>query len=106
MFSLLLKRKSVTAAQKRNTRRMEMSVSSQAHQKTEQVSEKVHEAIDKTADTINHATEKMHKGAYCAQQKSEEMVHTITEYVHKHPMTALGIAFVAGSILSCMMRRH
>lgn len=82
-----------------------MSLSSQAHEKTDQIGEKVHEAIDKTAAGINQAADKMNKGAHCAHEKSEEMMATVSEYVRHHPMTALGIAFVAGSVFSCLMRR-
>lgn len=86
------------------------------HETVDQVAEKVHKAVDKAAASLAVAEERTRKGAAeavetvregkeYAQTRTEDLLATVTRYVRENPLTALGIAFVAGSIFSSRGRR-
>lgn len=94
-----------------------MAITEQAHDTTDNLAEKMHRAIDKTAENVAHAEEclrkgaahtadKINQGSHCAQVKTEEVISTVTSYVRDNPLLSLGIAFVAGSLISSITRRR
>ena len=87
------------------------------HDTTNQVADKIHDVVDKAAAGIATAEEKVRcqasqaadrvrDGAQYAQDKSADVIHSVASYVRENPLTAIGIAFVAGSIISSLTRRH
>lgn len=94
-----------------------MTITNQVHDVTDQMADKVHSAIDKTAAGLAQteefirkeaaiASEKTHQGIHCAQVKSEDLVRTVSGYVRDNPVMSLGIAFIAGSLISSFIRRR
>lgn len=89
----------------------------QEHEITDQVTGKLHEVVDKAADSLggaeerirreaHEAGEKFREGKQQAQVRVEDVVGTVSTYVRENPLTALGIAFVAGSLISSLTRRR
>ncbi|GAB6058116.1 ElaB/YgaM/YqjD family protein [Desulfonatronum parangueonense] len=72
----------------------------------DQVSEKTHEAVDFAARMAGEAEHRLRDVAEQAQHGSHDLIEAVTEYVKENPLTALGIAFVAGSLLSNFTRRR
>lgn len=81
------------------------------HETVEQVAEKVHEAVDKAAAGLEaveehtrrkaaETVETVREGKEYAQLRTEDLLATVATYVRQNPWTAIGIAFVAGSIFS------
>ncbi len=94
-----------------------MTIKDQAHDTTSHLAEKLHSAIDKTAEGVAHteerirksaaqAAEKMQQGSHCAQKKTQETICAIAGYVRENPLLSLGIAFAAGSLISSLTRRR
>jgi len=89
----------------------------QAHGTVDQVAEKLHAVVDKAADGLGtaeerlrsearSAAEKVREGKELARSQGEELVGKVTDYVRENPLTALGIAFVAGALFSALNRRR
>lgn len=89
----------------------------QAHGTVDQVAGKLHEVVDKAAEGFGTAEERLRaearqaaemvrEGKDLARSQGEELVGKVTDYVRENPLTALGIAFVAGSIFSALSRRR
>jgi len=88
-----------------------------AHGTVDQVADKLHDVVDKAAESLGTAEErlrgeareaagKVREGKEFACTRGEELVGKVTDYVRENPLTALGIAFVAGSIFSALNRRR
>lgn len=87
------------------------------HEITDQVSGKLHDAVDKAAGSLGPAEEKIRREAQAAGERlregreqaharADDMVGTVCTYVRDNPLAALGIAFVAGSLVSSLTRRR
>jgi ElaB/YqjD/DUF883 family membrane-anchored ribosome-binding protein len=87
------------------------------HETVDQVAGKLHEVVDKAAENLGPAEERlrleareaaarMREGKEFARTQGEELVGKVTTYVRDNPLMALGIAFVAGSIFSALSRRR
>jgi len=87
------------------------------HETIEHVAGKLHEVVDKAAEGLGKTedrilkeaadtVEKVREGKEYARSQGEELLGTVTTYVRDNPLTALGIAFVAGSIFSSLNRRR
>lgn len=94
-----------------------MAIKDQLHGATDNVADKVHKSIDATTEALTeaeariraragHANESLHEGARQIHDKSEAAVECVTSYVKSNPILAVGIAFVAGSLLASFIRRH
>lgn len=79
---------------------------STTHQTTDRIAEKAHHAVDAAARTAAQAEEHVRETAEHAGERSQDLLSAVTDYVHKNPMTALGLAFAAGTIFSAMTRRR
>jgi ElaB/YqjD/DUF883 family membrane-anchored ribosome-binding protein len=86
------------------------------HKTTEAIARSAHEAVDRVAETAAQAEERLRKAGMAAQEnlkagserarvKSSELADDMRTYVNDHPLTALGIAFAAGMLLTAMLRR-
>lgn len=83
---------------------------------TERLAGRAHEAIDKAASTASQAEQRVRDTAARAaetarrseqeiEQKMTEGVEQLRSYVERNPMASAGIAFVAGVVLSSLLRR-
>ncbi len=95
---------------------MNKSASSE-HATTDRLSERAHESVDQFAKAAGKGEEQIrHKAADAearvkeagqkAKQRSGEAMHTISTFVQDKPLTSLGIAFAAGSLLSALLGRR
>lgn len=86
------------------------------HATTDRLSERAHESVDRIAETAGRGEEKLRHGAADAEarvrdagqkakDRSDETLQTISGFVRDNPLTSLGIAFAAGSILAALTRR-
>jgi ElaB/YqjD/DUF883 family membrane-anchored ribosome-binding protein len=89
----------------------------QSESTTEHVANKIHQAVDRAASGLSHteeklrheascAAEKVREGAHIAQEKSADILKSVSCFVKENPIAAIGIAFVAGSIISSLSRRR
>jgi ElaB/YqjD/DUF883 family membrane-anchored ribosome-binding protein len=83
---------------------------------TDRLAEKAHAAVDRAAHTASEAEENVRatasKAAERARQSEEQVeaqvregVDRVRAYVEQNPLASAGIAFVAGLIVSSLMRR-
>lgn len=81
------------------------------------VSQKAKETLDTAADLSDQAYgqirdktvkahEHMRDAAKQAQKHSQDVLGRVADYVQDNPLTAMGIAFAAGTILSALTRRR
>lgn len=86
------------------------------HATTDRFAESAHKSVDRIAATAGKGEEKIRREAaeaevrvkdagLSAKQSSEEMLQTISGFVHEKPLTALGLAFATGALLSTLRRR-
>jgi ElaB/YqjD/DUF883 family membrane-anchored ribosome-binding protein len=83
---------------------------------TDRIAEKAHETIDRAAARSNELEEDVRRAAADTAERvrrREERLETsvdqnlekIKDYVQKNPIASAGIAFVAGVLLSSLLRR-
>jgi ElaB/YqjD/DUF883 family membrane-anchored ribosome-binding protein len=83
---------------------------------TDRLASKAHETIDRVAPKVNRAETDMRDTATKAiegakhleeqaREAAERSLHTVQAYVEKNPLTAAGIAFAAGALISVLLRR-
>lgn len=88
-----------------------------AHDTVDNVAEKLHDVVDRAAEGLGSAEEHLRREASEAYDKvrdgkeqaceyGADLYGSVTTYVRQNPLTALGIAFVAGTVLSAMNRRR
>lgn len=86
------------------------------HDTTDRVSESAHESVDRVAETAGKGEEKIRREAANAdarardagqkvKERSDETLHSIGVFVRDNPLTSLGIAFAAGTLVSAFTRR-
>ena len=82
---------------------------------TANASEKAHASIDRMTTSAHHAVDRMASAAASAAERlsgantrlsasTQEWRDDAVEYVRANPMTAVGIAFAVGYVLSRLMR--
>ncbi|HEU4619868.1 MAG TPA: hypothetical protein VFV10_17650 [Gammaproteobacteria bacterium] len=83
---------------------------------TDRIAEKAHEGVDRAAAHTRDMEEDLRRGAADAADRArqaeqrleaslEENLERVKAYVRKNPMASAGIAFVAGLVLSTLIRR-
>lgn len=72
----------------------------------DQFSEKTHEAVENAGRLAGEAEQRFRDVAGKAQEGSQDLLAAVSGYVKENPFTALGIAFVAGSLVSALSRRR
>jgi ElaB/YqjD/DUF883 family membrane-anchored ribosome-binding protein len=70
-----------------------------------QITTRAAEAETRIRDAVHDAEGNIRTGAQDAQKNAKALADGIEDYVHNHPMQALGIAFVGGLLLSSMLKR-
>ncbi|TVR93197.1 MAG: hypothetical protein EA418_12315, partial [Wenzhouxiangellaceae bacterium] len=73
-----------------------------SHQTTEKIADKAHDAVDSAAEKAARAEERLRE----ATAQGNDIVTAVSDYVKENPLTALGLAFAAGTIFSSMTRRR
>lgn len=87
-----------------------------AHSATDRVAEKAHHTIDNAARNVGEAERRARETAAeatararAAEERAEatldENIHRVKDYVERNPMASAGIAFVAGVVISGLLRR-
>ncbi|MBA3979246.1 MAG: hypothetical protein C0462_01460 [Alcanivorax sp.] len=93
-----------------------MAKGNSTHQTTDKVAQSLHGAVDTAASRAapaeeklrqeaNEAAARLREGREYARSRSEEMLGNVTGYVRENPLTALGLAFAAGTLFSALTRR-
>lgn len=83
---------------------------------TDRVARAAHHAIDETAakaeqverqvrERADRASTKVDRSQAAAREQIEESIDRVEAFIREQPMTAAGIAFAAGIIVSSMLRR-
>lgn len=75
------------------------------HQTTDRVADYAHKAVDRTAETAARAEERLRERREQARERSQDLLQRVDTYVRDKPLTSLGLAFVAGAIISSWTRR-
>ncbi len=63
-----------------------------------------HEAIDQLSSRGEQAEETLREHGIIASERSQEYTEQITDYIHDHPLTSIGIAVAAGFVLGSLLR--
>jgi ElaB/YqjD/DUF883 family membrane-anchored ribosome-binding protein len=86
------------------------------HQTTDHLAAMAHDTVDRVAEAANHAETGVRSAAARttrqvkdlqdqAMETADENMKRVRTYVKKNPLTATGIAFAAGVVLSAIFRR-
>lgn len=62
-----------------------------------------HEAIDKIAGAAYHAAEALNEKGEQLIDAEQQLIHNARDYIDKNPVTSLGMAVVAGFVLSRLL---
>jgi ElaB/YqjD/DUF883 family membrane-anchored ribosome-binding protein len=81
-------------------------VAAQGHELVDRVAERAGPAEERIRETLSQADERVREGAHNARQSSEDVLRVVGDYVRDNPLTALGLAFVAGTAFSSLTRRR
>lgn len=87
------------------------------HATTDRLSEHAHESVDQIAKTAGKAEERIRHEASDAEarvkdagqrvkDRSGKTLQSIDVFVRDRPLTSLGLAFAAGTLLSAFLRRR
>ncbi|WP_018175392.1 YqjD family protein [Thioalkalivibrio sp. ALJ9] len=80
-------------------------VAAQAHEAVDRVAEHAGTAEERIREGLSHADEEVRERAEKARQSSEDVLRVVGNYVRDNPLTAIGLAFVAGALFSALTRR-
>ncbi len=72
---------------------------------TERAADAARSAVDKAAESAGAAEEKVRAAAEQLATRPQEVLEAVSHYVRENPMTALGLAFAAGTLFSALNRR-
>lgn len=86
------------------------------HVTTDRLSESAHESVKHIAETAGKAEERIRHGAadaeayardagHKAKDYSDKTLDSVSGFVREKPFTSIGIAVVAGALLSLLKRR-
>lgn len=75
------------------------------HATTDHLSERAHESVDRIAKTAGKGEERLRHEAANVKERSDDTLQAVSTFVRDNPLTSLGIAFAAGSLLSALKRR-
>jgi ElaB/YqjD/DUF883 family membrane-anchored ribosome-binding protein len=86
------------------------------HATTDRLSESAHESVDHIAESAGKAEERIRHGASEAKtrvmdagekvkERSDDTLHAIFNFVGENPLTAIGLAFAAGALVTALKRR-
>lgn len=77
----------------------------ESHKATDKAADKAHEAVDVAAEKAGQAEDYLRGAAERAGEQSQDLLATVTDYVQKNPITAIALAFAAGTLYSSITRR-
>lgn len=80
-------------------------VQNTAHQGIDKVTDAAHQTVDKIASAATPAADWVNENARKLKQVEQQLVSDASNYVRQHPLAAVGIAVVAGMIISKLMQR-
>lgn len=72
----------------------------------ERITEHAAEAEARIRESAKKAQKDLTASAKTTQQNAKALSADIEEYVHEHPLQALGIAFMGGLVLSSLLKRN
>lgn len=76
-----------------------------AHQSIDKVSDAAHQTVDKLAGAAAPAADWVSENARKLKNMEQQLVSDASNYVRQHPLAAVGIAVVAGMIISKLIQR-
>lgn len=82
------------------------SAAQTAHELLEELTEKIAEAEARLREVSDSAEKQLQLRAEGAAHNAKAIAANIEDYVHDHPVQALGFAFVGGMLLSSVLRRR
>ncbi len=94
-----------------------MATKTSDHKVSDQVADKAHETVDRVAERagraeervreqFSEADEKVREKARQGQERADDILNAVGTYVRENPLTAIGLAFVAGALYSSLTRRR
>ena len=72
---------------------------------TDHFAAKAHETVDSLAERAQRAERGVRAAADRTVEQAEQSLKRATSYFESNPLAVVGVAFVAGVLLSAMMRR-
>ena len=81
------------------------AVQNTAHQGIDKVTDAAHQTVDKIASAATPAADWVNENARKLKQVEQQLVSDASNYVRQHPLAAVGVAVVAGMIISKLMQR-
>ncbi|EKE79940.1 hypothetical protein [Idiomarina xiamenensis] len=87
-----------------------------AHARVDKAAEKAHAAVDKAADAAGRSSDKLHDVAdglkeqaqhfaEQAGQRSRDVSNAVCTYTRENPLKTIGLAFLAGAVVTSLCRR-
>lgn len=71
---------------------------------TDRATKAAHEAVDQIGARGKRAEEALRERGFDASARSHELTDQLTDYIHEHPLTSIGIAVAAGFVLGSILR--
>ncbi len=93
-------------ATEKETSRTTQRAAEKAHETVDRVAEKAAAAEETIRDRAAGADEQLRDRAHQARERSDELIGSVVGFVRENPLTALGLAFAAGSLFSSLNRRR
>ena len=94
-----------------------MATKSSDRRTTEQVAGKAHEAVDRVAEGAGRAEEEVRERLSGAgdevrekvqhgKERADDLLDSVSSYIRANPLTAIGLAFVAGTLYASLKRHR
>jgi ElaB/YqjD/DUF883 family membrane-anchored ribosome-binding protein len=94
-----------------------MTMKASGHETTDQVVGKVHEAVNRAAETAgkaeeyarehaSQADERLREAAADGRERADDVLERMNGYVRENPLMCIGIALAAGMLYLSLTRRR
>ncbi|MDR9468450.1 DUF883 C-terminal domain-containing protein [Marinospirillum sp.] len=81
-------------------------VKTSEHETIDKVAGKVHEAVDRAANSAGKAEEYAREHGADGRKKVDEVFGGVNHYVRDNPLMSIGIAFAVGALFSSLKNRR
>ncbi|WP_290647581.1 hypothetical protein [Aquisalimonas sp.] len=94
-----------------------MATESSGRRTTEEVAGKAHETVDRVAEGAGRAEEaarerlsgagdEVREKVQYGKERADDLLGSVSGYIRDYPLTAIGLAFVAGTLYASLKRRR